>query len=169
MVTGDIQALALAGLHPVLADALKLALAIRPQDKAPGRYALRGDDIFINIMAFTTQPAESKQAELHTEYVDIQLLLSGEERIYYGVAESARMCEERHVEEDYQLCARIADEQVVTLRPGMFAVFLPGEPHKPGCVVTTPQEVKKGVIKVRAEALTPALSHREREKTGTAF
>jgi len=53
----------------------------------------------------------------------------------------------------------------VTLRPGMFAVFMPGEPHKPGCVVGEAGEIKKVVVKVRADALTPTLSHREREKT----
>jgi YhcH/YjgK/YiaL family protein len=37
-----------------------------------------------------------------------------------------------HVEDDYQLCAAIDGEQVVTLTPGMFAIFMPGEPHKPG-------------------------------------
>ena len=165
MVTGDIQALDSAGLHPVLTEALTLALAARPQDKVPGRYELRGDDIFMNVMAFATQPAESKKAELHAQYIDIQLLLRGEERILFGVAGTARQREAWHVEEDYQLCTVMEYEQSVTLRPGMFAVFMPGEPHKPGCVVGEAGEIKKVVVKVRADALTPTLSHGEREKT----
>lgn len=153
MVTGDIQALATAGLHPVLAEALALALTARPQEKSPGRYELRGDDIFMNVMTFATQPAESKKAELHVQYVDIQLLLSGEERILFGVAGTARQCEEVHADEDYQLCSVIENEQMVTLKPGMFAVFMPGEPHKPGCNVTLSREIKKTVVKVRASIL----------------
>jgi len=35
MLMGDIGTLADTGLHPVLAEALTLALAARPQDKAP--------------------------------------------------------------------------------------------------------------------------------------
>ncbi len=154
MVTGDIQSLAAAGLHPVLAEALTLALTARPQEKSPGRYELRGDDIFMNVMTFATQPAESKKAELHAQYVDIQLLLSGEERILFGVAGAARQCEEVHTDEDYQLCSAIENEQAVTLKPGMFAVFMPGEPHKPGCTVALSQEIKKTVVKVRASLLT---------------
>ena len=165
MVTGDIQALGSAGLHPVLAEALALALTARPQEQAPGRYELHGDDIFMNVMAFNTQPAESKKAELHAQFVDIQLLLSGEERILFASAGAARQCEAWHVEEDYQLCSAMENQQSVTLKPGMFAVFMPGEPHKPGCVVDEVVEIKKVVVKVRADALTPALSHREREKT----
>ncbi|CAH6660602.1 N-acetylneuraminate anomerase [Pseudocitrobacter vendiensis] len=153
MVTGDIQSLAAAGLHPVLAEALTLALTARPQEKSPGRYELRGDDIFMNVMTFATQPAESKKAELHAQYVDIQLLLSGEERILFGVAGAARQCEEVHTDEDYQLCSAIENEQAVTLKPGMFAVFMPGEPHKPGCTVALSQEIKKTVVKVRASLL----------------
>lgn len=153
MVTGDINSLNAAGLHPVLAEALMLALTARPQEKAPGRYELRGDDIFMNIMTFATQPADSKKAELHLQYVDIQLLLAGEEHILFGHTDSARQCEEMHVDEDYQLCRAIENEQGVTLKPGMFAVFMPGEPHKPGCIVGEPGEIKKGVVKVRASLL----------------
>ena len=153
MVTGDIRVLDSAGLHPALAEALTLVLTTRPQEKAPGRYALRGEDIFMNVMAFTTQPAGSKKAELHMQYVDIQLLLSGEEHILFGVAGAARSCEEQHVEEDYQLCDAIENEQNVYLKPGMFAVFMPGEPHKPGCIVESAAEIKKVVIKVRADLL----------------
>ncbi|WP_172729421.1 N-acetylneuraminate anomerase [Kluyvera cryocrescens] len=165
MVTGDIQAMGSAGLHPALAEALALALTARPQEKAPGRYELRGDDVFMNVMAFATQPAESKKAELHAQYVDIQLLLSGEERILFGVAGTARQCEAWHVEEDYQLCSAMENQQSVTLRPGSFVVFMPGEPHKPGCVVDEAGEIKKVVIKVRAETFTSIRSHGERKNT----
>lgn len=154
MIFGEIHMLPSAGLHPVLVEALTLALAARPQDKAPGRVELRGDDIFMNVMQFVTQSPVEKKAELHEAYIDIQLLLAGEERIQFGVAGSARQCEERHVEEDYQLCREIADNQTITLQPGMFAVFMPGEPHKPGCCVGEAQEIKKVVVKVRASLLS---------------
>ncbi len=37
MMMGEVQSLPSAGLHPALQDALTLALAARPQEKAPGR------------------------------------------------------------------------------------------------------------------------------------
>ena len=97
--------------------------------------------------------AEQKKAELHQQYIDIQMLLSGEERILFGMTDSARHCEEMHIEDDYQLCSQIADEQAMVLKPGKFVIFMPGEPHKPGCVVQTPMDIKKVVIKVRASLL----------------
>ena len=79
MMMGEVQSLPSAGLHPALQDALTLALAARPQEKAPGRYELQGDNIFMNVMTFNTQSPVEKKAELHEQYIDIQLLLNGEE------------------------------------------------------------------------------------------
>ncbi|EGT0648521.1 DUF386 domain-containing protein [Citrobacter braakii] len=153
MMSAELRSLPSAGLHPVLQQALTLAVAANPQEKTPGRYELQGDNIFMNIMQFATQSPEQKKAELHREYIDIQVLLSGEERILFGMTDSARQCEEMHVEDDYQLCSQIADEQAMVLKPGRFVIFMPGEPHKPGCVVQAPMDIKKVVIKVRASLL----------------
>ena len=153
MMSAELRSLPFAGLHPVLQQALTLAVAANLQEKTPGRYELQGDNIFMNVMQFATQSPEQKKAELHREYIDIQVLLSGEERILFGMTDSARHCEEMHVEDDYQLCSQIADEQAMVLKPGKFVIFMPGEPHKPGCVVQTPMDIKKVVIKVRASLL----------------
>ncbi|EIV2909864.1 YhcH/YjgK/YiaL family protein [Citrobacter braakii] len=153
MMSAELRSLPSAGLHPVLQQALTLAVAANPQEKTPGRYELQGDNIFMNVMQFATQSPEQKKAELHREYIDIQVLLSGEERMLFGMTDSARQCEEMHVEDDYQLCSQIADEQAMVLKPGRFVIFMPGEPHKPGCVVKAPMDIKKVVIKVRASLL----------------
>ncbi|ASE43190.1 N-acetylneuraminate anomerase [Citrobacter braakii] len=153
MMSAELRSLPSAGLHPVLQQALTLAVAANLQEKTPGRYELQGDNIFMNVMQFATQSPEQKKAELHREYIDIQVLLSGEERILFGMTDSARQCEEMHVEDDYQLCSQIADEQAMVLKPGRFVIFMPGEPHKPGCVVQAPMDIKKVVIKVRASLL----------------
>lgn len=105
MISDALNSLPSAGLHPVLQQALTLAIAANPQEKTPGRYTLQGENIFMNVMQFTTQSPEQKKAELHQQYIDIQMLLSGEERILFGMTDSARHCEEMHVEDDYQLCS----------------------------------------------------------------
>ncbi|MGQ7189587.1 YhcH/YjgK/YiaL family protein, partial [Escherichia sp. HC-CC] len=82
------------------------------QEKAPGRYELQGDNIFMNVMTFNTQSPVEKKAELHEQYIDIQLLLNGEERILFGMAGTARQCEEFHHEDDYQLCSAIENPPI---------------------------------------------------------
>jgi YhcH/YjgK/YiaL family protein len=154
MMMGEVKSLSSSGLPSVLIDALTLAIAEWPQDKAPGRYELRGEDVFMNVMTFATQSPELKKAELHEQYIDIQLLLAGEERILFGPSGSARRCDERHIEDDYQLCSAIEGMQMLDLLPGMYAIFMPGEPHKPGCIVRESEEIKKVVVKVRASLLS---------------
>ena len=127
MIIGDIHHPECAGLSPVLLEAVRLAVKAQPQQCEPGRYDLQGDDIYMNVMRFTTQPAESKKAELHEKFIDIQ--------------------------EDYRLCSTIANQQQVVLKPGMFAIFLPGEPHKPGVQAAASMEIKKAVIKVNRALL----------------
>lgn len=96
----------------------------------------------MNVMTFNTQSPVEKKAELHEQYIDIQLLLNGEERILFGMAGTARQCEEFHHEDDYQLCSAIENEQTIILKPEC-SPCLCREPHKPGCVVGEPGEIKR--------------------------
>ncbi len=153
MIVGDINQLQAAGLPAAFCQAVDQALSAGIASLAPGSYPLQGERVFVNVMQFATQPPEEKRAELHRNYIDIQILLEGEERIYYGLAGSARACEAWHEQEDYQLCQQTESEQTLTLKPGMFAVFMPGEPHKPGCTVTQPGMIRKAVIKVHRSLL----------------
>lgn len=153
MIIGDIHSPERAGLPSPLLAALTLALKADPQRCEPGCHVLQGEDIFMNVMQFMTQPAPAKRAELHAEYIDVQILLAGEECIEFGLVDSARQCDEWHREDDYQLCDEIAGQQSITLQAGMFAVFFPGEPHKPGIQGDDPAEIKKAVLKVHRKLL----------------
>lgn len=113
------------------------------------------DDIRMNVMEFTTEPASEKQAEMHQKYIDIQLLIRGQEMIEYGLQQpSADLYDNYREEEDYQLAPYIEDKNELILQPNMFAIFLPNEPHKPGCNVNGKSDVlKKLVVKVPVEYL----------------
>jgi len=153
MIVGHLNQLQAAGLSAAFCQAIDQALRAEIAHNAPGSYPLEGEALFVNVMQFDTQRAEDKRAELHRRYIDIQIVLEGEERIYYGLTGSARECDEWHEQEDYQLCQRIEHEQSLTLKPGMFAIFMPGEPHKPGCHTTQPVRLKKAVIKLLHSAV----------------
>lgn len=115
---GEVQSLPSCGLHPRLLDALTLALAARPQEKAPGRYELQGDNVFMNVMQLTTQMPAEKKAELHEQYIDIQLLLTGVERIAFGMSGAARQCEEMHVEEDTSFVVKLSTSRLLRCKRG---------------------------------------------------
>ncbi|BFI65744.1 hypothetical protein okayama3_13290 [Yersinia pseudotuberculosis] len=118
-----------------------------------GRHEIDGELMFMNVMAFDTQPAESKKAELHRTYADVQLLISGIEGIEYSTLTPTEHLEPYHSDDDYQLIADIPDKSQLHMLPGMFAVFLPGEPHKPGCQIAGSGAIKKVVVKVHYSLL----------------
>ncbi len=90
---------------------------------------------------------------MHEQYIDIQLLLNGEERILFGMAGTARQCEEFHHEDDYQLCSAIENEQTIILKPGMFAVFMLENRINRDALLANFGEIKKVVVKVKADLM----------------
>lgn len=123
-----------------------------------GRHDIDGDNIFVNVMAFDTQPANEKLAEVHKEYIDIQFLISGEERIGFGLAcENNPIAKEYDKESDSYLVEAIKGEAEVIMLPNMFAIFLTGQPHKPGCQVSHASPIKKAVIKMHKSLLNTYL------------
>lgn len=108
------------------------------------------DQIYMNVMEPETAEPSSKKAELHHEYLDVQVLIRGTENIEVGANYPDLSKYESYNEaDDYQLCADIDDKFTITMKPKMFAVFYPYEPHKPCCVVNGKTEkIKKLVVKV---------------------
>lgn len=112
------------------------------------------EGINMNVMEFTTAAAETKQAELHRKFIDIQVLISGEEAIEYSVTQpNLALYTEYNEQDDYQLTPEIENKNQIVLRPKMFAIFLPNEPHKPGLSVSGDNLLKKLVVKVPVELL----------------
>lgn len=112
------------------------------------------EGIRMNVMSFETSPAEGKKAEMHRKFVDIQLLIEGEEMIEYSLSQpNLSKYDEYRDEDDYQLTDEIDDKNEVILKPNMFAIFLPYEPHKPGNTVNENKTLKKLVVKVPVELL----------------
>lgn len=112
------------------------------------------EGIRMNVMSFESTPAEGKKAEMHRKFVDIQLLIEGEEMIEYGLSQpDLSKYDEYRDEDDYQLTDAIDNKNEVILKPNMFAIFLPYEPHKPGNSVNGNSVLKKLVVKVPVELL----------------
>ncbi|NOU35442.1 MAG: YhcH/YjgK/YiaL family protein [Kiritimatiellaceae bacterium] len=132
-------------------DFLKTA-APEMEDK---KYFIQGDDLFAGVNSYSTKPRDIAKLETHRKYVDIQVLLSGEEIIEVFEKPGLVVSEPYNPEKDaefYQVPAK--PPVTVTLKPGHFAVFLPEDAHMP-CIMTgsSPQPVKKVVIKVAIDLL----------------
>ncbi|MFD1804082.1 YhcH/YjgK/YiaL family protein [Mixta tenebrionis] len=157
MITGNLNALALAMLPQVLHDLLaRPECSLAALQAAPdGRLQPEGASWFCTIGDSETSPAAQRHTEYHRRWLDIQVLLAGEEIIRYDVADvSAAPAEER--KPDLFIIAQPTLRQQLHLQPGDFAVFAPGEAHQALCAPDKPARVRKAVFKVPVEMLRSA-------------
>lgn len=133
--------------------ALKIAAYLQTlnSDTAPGRYEIDGDDIFAMVSNYDTR--SEGEFEAHREYVDIQLLLLGEENIFFAPGTGAIVTKEYTPDIEF---FKFTPENAgcAALRVGNFAVFMPGELHMPNMDSANGLFFNiKVVIKVRKERL----------------
>ena len=130
--------------------ALVAAFLARPDldSLAPGRYELDGERVvaIVNGAAELVPPAE-RRPEVHRDYFDVQVPLSGEET--YGLA---RFDPAAPGSFDAAKDIGFYDQPVEphTLRPGEFAILYPETcAHAPACSLSGPRVIRKIVFKVR--------------------
>lgn len=128
------------------------------RDRELGRIELEGESLFINIEENDMAPREERRPEAHRRYLDIQLVLEGEESI--GVAVDSRaenitgVLEEYSEERDIIFYEDVKRENMIDLFPGDFAVFFPEDIHRPRCTVgEKPGRAKKAIVKMRLDLL----------------
>ena len=110
-----------------------------------GRYVL-SDKNFVNVSEYRTKEFDGKY-EVHKKYADVQLIISGCEKIRYA-DKANEIIKEYDEAGDYYLCS-VESERKFTLSSGQACVFLPEEPHAPGLNCNGENEVKKAVFKIQ--------------------
>ena len=120
-----------------------------------GRNEIDGDKLFASVQSYTTRNIEDSVYEVHHEYVDIQLILAGEESIYYTTDADVAETKAYAAEGDCALYAFKKETATkINLQVGDFAIFLPYELHMP-CVdsVNGKKEIRKIVVKIHKSLL----------------
>ena len=119
-----------------------------------GRYPIDGENVFALVQDPMTQNWEAGLPEFHARYIDIQCLLEGEEVIGYS-PENANLIKitDQLAERDIAFVAQQENESRLLLAPGMFAIFFPGELHRPCRALNTPMRIKKVVIKIALDLI----------------
>lgn len=113
-----------------------------------GRYAIDGDDLYVNIAEYNTKPLSDCIWEAHKAYFDVQILLSGREKLYVDRVENMR-CGAYESDKDFVPCFG-EPQRYLDFKESDCIVLLPGEAHMTGVSATeTPTRVKKAVFKVK--------------------
>ena len=133
-----------------------LALHAQGEALSLGRYEL-GDGVFINVEEYAPKEWEKARFESHENMADVQTLLMGDEFIDImarGAENELGGEAERFDERDLIFYRGKPEDPTVRfhLKPGMFALILPGEAHQP-CMKAVSGYARKMVIKIPADKL----------------
>lgn len=109
-----------------------------------GRFEINYPNSFGIYLEYETQNAENALWEAHRKYIDIHLILEGEEIV--SVADICRAKSTKPYEDDYELFTAEAEQRVI-LKKGDFLILFPNEVHRTTEKITTSVNVKKYVFK----------------------
>lgn len=111
-----------------------------------GRYEIDGDRLFVNIVEYTTTTPENRFWEAHKKYLDVHVMLKGQEQIDINFIDNMRL-KAYKPEDDFQSMEGEKNSMVV-LNPGDFLVCYPKDAHRTAVAAREPELVKKAIFKV---------------------
>ena len=147
MIIGNIHHLE-AWLPEELRQAIEHIKAHVTDTTEKGKHDIDGNRLFYLIAEDMTEPFEQRRAEYHARYLDIQILLKGQEGMTFSTLPAGTPETDWLADKDIAFLAAGEQEKTVILSEGDFVVFYPGEVHKPLCAVGAPAKVRKAVVKM---------------------
>ena len=125
------------------------------EDMADGRHEIDGDMIYANVQSYETRSLHDSKVEIHREYIDIQVIIRGQEVIFYNDISTLKKDGKFNAQKDFGLFERNMKTAIpLPMTSGVFAMFFPEEGHMPGVNFTEITEpVRKIVIKIHKSQL----------------
>lgn len=139
------------GLGHNLPTALRFLLENDLASLPLGRIEIDGDNLFALVQEYTTKSVEQGKWEAHREYIDIQYMASGQERMGFANIRTMQLGEYMP-EKDFQ--PMTGNGNHVDVFAGAFVIFFPEDGHMPGLCVNAPEPIKKVVLKVKIQQIT---------------
>lgn len=137
-------------LEPAVRECFEYAKKHELLSYEPGRYIIDGERLFVNLVEYTTTQPEERFWEAHKYYLDVHLMLDGEEQIDLNFIQN--MEQKLFVEKDDFLPMEGEKNSSVILRKGDFLICYPVDGHRTAVMVEGPETIKKAIFKVRIES-----------------
>ena len=133
------------GISPRIALAFDYLCGMNPLDRSDGTCEIDGTNVYAIHQEYETQPAEQGSWEAHRQYIDLQYIIAGTERI--GFAHVNRLSPGIYIPER-DLLPLSGEGDFLTFRPGDFMLLFPEDAHMPKIASGAPARVRKVVIKI---------------------
>ena len=123
--------------------------AFEKEPKPDGQYQL-GNGVRANVSSYDTQPAQGRFYEAHKQYIDIQCVVRGAEKIGYALTETLTVT--TPFKEGGDIAFFDGEGKAWhTLKAWDFLILWPQDAHLPCTMIDSPAPVTKIVIKVPVE------------------
>jgi len=134
-----------AALHPLFPRVFEFIRDTDLYALAPGRYPIVGEDLFAIVEHVPGRTREMARLEAHRRYIDIQLVLDGDEQMgWKPLADCYNPVSEHSVEKDIRFF-HDAPASWIPVPPDHFCIFFPEDAHAP---LVANGEVRKVIFKI---------------------
>jgi len=134
-----------AALHPLFPRAFEYMRNTDLPALAPGRYPIVGEQLFVIVEHVAGRAREAAKLECHRRYIDIQLVLEGNEEMgWKPLADCAQPVSDYSEEKDIRFF-HDAPASWVAVPPGCFCIFFPEDAHAP---LVGSGQVRKAIFKI---------------------
>lgn len=110
-----------------------------------GCYEIDGRNLYVNIDEYETK--DSSIPEAHRQYIDVQIVLDGHEKIGYANVNCGKSEIDYNAEKDIEFLS--ADCEYLKAYKGRFFIFYPQDIHQPCITDEEKSKVKKAVFKIK--------------------
>lgn len=132
-------------LHQGFAEAFAFLNQPKLSELAAGRYDIAGEQVYAMVAKNTGRAREAARLEAHRKYIDIQLVLSGNDQMGWKPhLPDSRIQTPYDDAKDIEFCADWPDAWI-SVGPGQFAIFFPEDDHAP---LVGNGEIHKVIVKV---------------------
>lgn len=109
------------------------------------------DELYVKVLKYTPRKASDGYFETHKEFADLQFVIKGVESMYYVNPKHITPTDKFEMSGDFEFFEAAECISRFEVSDGEFVIFLPGEPHKPGCFAMNDfsKEVMKLVFKIK--------------------
>jgi YhcH/YjgK/YiaL family protein len=112
-----------------------------------GRHVIDGDNVFAIVQEAPTKDYDKTAFESHLNYIDLQFVIRGEEKMGRTPVESVKV--DKPYNEKADIAYYTGDGEIFTVKQNSFLLFFPGEAHRPNISPGGNKVVKKIVIKIK--------------------
>jgi YhcH/YjgK/YiaL family protein len=119
----------------------------------PGTYVIKGKDMYALVMDIVTAPVEDKKPETHKQYIDVQFVATGVEKLGFTTDTGNYSIIDAKEENDIYFYGAIENESFIISEKGCYSIFFPSDIHRPACMALEPAKVRKVVVKINKDLI----------------